>query len=102
MEMTLAARWQDFLEYGEERPNPRTVLENERMRVIIAGLKAGQRIPAHPEAGAVYQFLEGQGTMTVDGQEFAIQPGTVIAMEQGAERGLQADTQLVFLAIRLA
>lgn len=102
METTNNAMWQDFVTYGEERPNPQTMIENERVRMIIAGLQPGQRIPVHPEAAAVYHFLEGQGTMTVDDAVFPVQPGTVIVMDEGARRGMLAETQLVFMAVRLA
>lgn len=102
MDTTKTAMWQDFLTYGEEKPNPQTMIENDRVRVIIAGLKPGQRIPVHLEAAAVYHFLEGQGVMTVDGAQFPVQQGTVIVMNEGAQRGIVADTQLVFMAVRLA
>jgi quercetin dioxygenase-like cupin family protein len=101
METTKTARWQDLLKFGEEGPNPQTVVENDRARVIIAGLKPGQRIPVHPEAAAVYTFLEGQGVMTVDGVDYPVQQGTVIAMDEGAQRGMLAETRLVFLAVRM-
>lgn len=102
MDATKTALWQDFVTYGEQRPNPQTMMENQRVRVIIAGLRPGQRIPAHPEAAAVYHFLEGQGVMSVDGAQFPVQQGTVIVMDEGAQRGLLAETQLVFMAVRLA
>jgi quercetin dioxygenase-like cupin family protein len=102
MDTTTTAIWQDFVTFGDERPSPQTMIENDRVRVIVAGLKPGQRIPVHPEAGAVYHFLEGQGVMTVDGVPFPVQPGSVIVMDEGAQRGLLAETQLVFLAVRLA
>jgi len=101
MDTTMTAMWQDFVIYGDERPNPQTMIENDRVRVIIAGLKPGQRIPVHPEAAAVYHFLEGQGTMTVNDEQFPVQPGTVIVMDEGAQRGMLAETQLVFMAVRL-
>lgn len=102
METTKTAMWQEFVTYSDERPSPQTMIENDRVRVIIAGLKPGQRIPAHPEAAAVYHFLEGKGVMTVDGAQFAVQQGTVIVMKGGAQRGLLAETQLIFMAVRLA
>jgi quercetin dioxygenase-like cupin family protein len=102
MSTVQSARWQDHIRFGEEGPAPQTVIENERVRVIISGLKPGQRIPVHPEAAAVYHFLEGRGSMTVDGTDFPVEPGTVIVMDEGAMRGMQAETQLVFLAVRLA
>ena len=102
MDTTLTAMWQDFVIFGDERPNPQTMIENDRVRVIIAGLKPGQRIPVHPEAAAVYHFLEGQGVMTVNDNQFPIQQGSVIVMDEGAQRGLLAETQLIFMAVRLA
>lgn len=100
--MATAKKWQDFIAFGENGPSPQTMVENDRVRVIIAGLKPGQRIPVHPEAAAVYHFIEGQGVMTVDGQDYPIQPGTVIATDEGAKRGIVAETQIIFLAVRLA
>ncbi len=102
METTMTGMWQDFVRYGEERPDPQTMFENDRVRVIVAGLKPGQRIPVHPEAAAVYHFLEGQGVMTVDNAQLPVQPGTVIVVDEGAQRGLLAETRLVFMAVRLA
>ena len=102
METTMTAMWQDFVMYGENRPNPQTMIENERVRVIIAGLKPGQRIPVHPEAAAVYHILKGEGTMTVDDQTYPVQQGMVIVLDEGAQRGMLAETQLVFMAVRLA
>jgi mannose-6-phosphate isomerase-like protein (cupin superfamily) len=102
MDTTTTAMWQDFVTYGNDQPNPQTMIENERVRIIIAGLRPGQRIPIHPEAAAVYHFLEGKGTMTVNDEQFPVQPGTVIVMDEGAQRGLLAETQLVFMAVRLA
>lgn len=102
METTMTGMWQDFVVFGDNRPNPQTMFENDRVRVIIAGLKAGQQIPVHPEAAAVYHFLEGQGVMTVDDRQFPVQQGTVIIMDEGAQRGMVAETQLVFMAVRLA
>lgn len=102
METTMTAKWQDYVTYGDEQPSPQTMIENDRVRVIIAGLKPGQRIPDHPEAAAVYHILEGEGQMTVDDQTFPIQQGTVIVMDEGKKRGILAETQLVFMAVRLA
>jgi mannose-6-phosphate isomerase-like protein (cupin superfamily) len=56
----------------------------------------------HPEAAAVYTFLEGQGVMTVDARQFPVRQGTVLVMDEGAQRGMVAETQLIFMATRLA
>ncbi len=101
MEAMVYACWQEKIKYGEDGPQPQIVAEDGKMRVIVGGLRAGQRIPVHPEAQAVYQFLEGAGQMFVDDQTIPIQPGVTVVVPQGARRGMQADTQLAFLAVRL-
>lgn len=102
MELLKTAQWQDFVKFDDERPNPQTLTETERVRVIVAGLKAGQRIPLHPEAAAVYTILEGSGEMNVDDKTYAVQAGSVILVGNGALRGMLAESQLVFMAVRLA
>lgn len=66
METKTIAMWQDFVTFGEQRPGPQQMIENEHVRVLITGLKPDQRIPLPPEAATVYHFLVGQGTMTVE------------------------------------
>ena len=102
MVIAFVNRWQDFVKYGNERPNPQTMIENDRVRVIVAGLKAGQSIPVHPEAAAVYIILEGEGVMTVDDQEHSVQSGSVITVDDNSRRGLEAYLELAFLTVRLA
>lgn len=87
--------------FFESGPQPQILWEDAKLKLIVAGLRPGQRIPVHPEALAVYHFLQGSGTMTVDGSEFAVEPGTTIVTPGGASRGLYADSALVFLAVRV-
>jgi mannose-6-phosphate isomerase-like protein (cupin superfamily) len=72
-----------------------------QVKIIVAGLEAGQKIPVHPEGLAVYQFIEGTGTMVVDGERLPVGPGTVIITEEGAPRGMEAATRLKFMAVRI-
>jgi quercetin dioxygenase-like cupin family protein len=84
--------------YSAAGPEPNILLENEQIKVIAAGLEAGQAIPAHPEALAVYHILEGEGQMTVDGEPIAVGPGPTIVTPAGSTRGMTATTRLSFLA----
>jgi len=38
--------------------------------------------------------------MTVDGERFPVSPGAALFLPQGAVRGLEAESRLVFLAAR--
>ncbi len=86
--------------FDSERPRPQFLLESERLQGLVAGLEAGQQIPVHPEALAVYYFMAGEGVMTVDETEFGVQAGAAVITPQGAARGLRATSRLVFLAVK--
>ena len=86
--------------FGKASPQPRFMLDSELFKVLVAGLKAGQKISIHPESVAMYHILDGSGTMTVDDQEFPVGPGATVIALSGAQRGIQADTRLVFLAAK--
>ena len=94
--------WKAKVVYSTSGPQPQVLVENEKTKVIVAGLMAGQKIPVHPESLGVYYFLEGVGTMIVDGERLAIAPGVIIITPAGAQRGIEADTALAFLATRVA
>ena len=102
MDKTVSVSWQEKVKYGPAGPDPQILADDGQMRVILGGLQAGQSIPAHPEAKAVYQFLQGDGLMFVDDQTFPVSPGTVIVVPEGAKCGMQAATQLAFLAVRVS
>jgi quercetin dioxygenase-like cupin family protein len=86
--------------FDGDSPRPQFLMDSEKMKVIVAGLEAGQQIPHHPEALAVYYFLEGEGTMTVNGDEFPVAQGATVITPPVSARGMRAATRLVFLAVR--
>lgn len=102
MDRTIYADWQERVRYGDEKPDPQILADDGKVRVILGGLRAGQRIPVHPEAQAVYHFLEGSGQMVVDDESITIAPGKTVIVPQGARRGIQAETRLAFLAVRVS
>jgi len=94
--------WRDQITYGADGPQPRVLMADEKSKVIMAGLEPGQRIPEHAEAAAIYHFLEGRGTMIVDGEPHPVAAGATIVMPAGTVRGVVAETRLAFLAVRIA
>ncbi len=87
--------------FSPDGPQPQVLFAEGQVKVIVAGLQAGQKIPIHPEGLGSFQFLEGKGVMIVDGERLPIEPGTVIIAEHGAPRGMEAETALTFLAVRI-
>ena len=94
--------WKEKIVYGENGPEPQMLMVDEKVKIILGGLKAGQKIPNHPEAQAMYYFLEGEGVMIVDGERIAVTAGATITMPAGTVRGMEADTQLAFIAVRIS
>lgn len=82
-------------------PQPQELYAEGQVKVIVAGLQAGQKIPVHPEGLSIFHFMEGKGVMIVDGERMAVAPGTVIIAGHGAPRGMEAETRLVFVAVRI-
>jgi quercetin dioxygenase-like cupin family protein len=88
--------------FSPQGPQPQQLYIDEQLKVVVAGLEPGQSIPEHPEGCSVYHFLEGSGTMLVDGEAVEVGSGSTLVMPAGSVRGLQARTRLVFLAARVA
>lgn len=100
MAQSFFPNWQDTVRYSSDGPVPRFLFEAPQFRVLVGGLEAGQRLPVHPEAAAMYHILEGSGWMTVNDERFAIGSGATVVVPDGAARGIEADTRLAFLAAR--
>lgn len=88
--------------FGEQGPQPQFLVDEANFKVILSGLEPGQQIPVHPESLAIYHFLVGIGTMTVDDEHFPITPGATVITPAGARRGMQAETRVIFLAAKPA
>jgi quercetin dioxygenase-like cupin family protein len=101
METMIYPRWSEMVTFSAEGPQPQVLLADERLKVVVAGLLPGQLIPPHPESLGVFHILEGNGWMTVAGERLAIEAGATVTVPDGVARGLEAQTQLAFMAIRV-
>ena len=96
------ADWRTAVAHSAEGPQPQFLIDGPDLKVILAGLEQGQHLPPHPESQAVYHFVEGAATMTVNGESFAVKPGSTVFAPAGATRGLVAESRLSFLAVKTA
>ncbi len=94
--------WKENVVYGTDGPQPHVLLANEKVKALVAGLAPGAKIPEHAEAQALYHFLAGTGWMIVDGERIAVTAGSTITMPEGTVRGMEAETELAFMAVRIA
>jgi len=98
---TYTADWHAVVEYSAPGPRPALLVDEPDLRVLVAGLEPGGRIPPHPGPRGVYHALEGEGRYTLGDEVFAFNAGAVIVAPAGAVRGIEAVTRLAFLAVRL-
>jgi quercetin dioxygenase-like cupin family protein len=101
METMIYHRWSEMVTFSEEGPQPRVLLDGERLKIVVAGLMPGQVIPPHPESLGVFHILEGSGWMTVAVERLAIEAGATVIVPDDVARGLEAQTQLAFMATRV-
>ena len=53
----------------------------------------------HKRATEFYYVLEGQGTMTVDGETFPISPGTMVKLDPGSVHSSEGDHLVLVVGI---
>ncbi len=87
--------------FSTEGPQPTPLLVEDELKVVVGGLQAGQMIPPHPEGQAVYYILQGKGVMIVNDKEYPIEVGDIIIVDRGDVRGVKAESDLAFLAVRV-
>jgi len=93
--------WKEIVVYSEKGLQPQILMEGEQYKAVIAGLKPGGKVPPHTEGPAIFHFLEGTGHVLVGEESFPVQTGVTVVVPNGAMRGIEAETQLAFLAVRL-
>ncbi len=89
--------WVEKVVFSGKEPQPQPLLQNEKAKIVLTGLEPGQQIPPHPAPLAMYYFIEGQGWMTVDNERFQVGAGVIVQVADGALRGLEAESRLVFI-----
>ncbi len=93
--------WQDVVKYTAPGPSPHLLVDEPDLRVLVAGLEPGGRIPPHAERRAVYHALSGEGFLFLDGVALPFNGGALVVAPDGATRGIEAVTRLAFLAVRI-
>ena len=93
--------WRELVTFAAPRPEPTLLRDEDGFRVLLAGLEPGGQIPAHPERLAVYHVLEGRGSMVVDDERFVLAAGATVIAPRRSRRGIEAETRLAFLAVRV-
>jgi len=100
-EQSYTPDWHDVVSYSSPGPTPHLLVDEPDLRVLVAGLEPGGRIPPHPGRRAVYHALAGEGFLFLDGTALPFREGAVVVAPEGSTRGIEAVTRLAFLAVRI-
>lgn len=79
------------LENVTARHTSRTLVKQERLRVVLMVLKKGEIVPEHTAEGdQTVQVLRGRVALNVDGQRFRVHAGHLLAIEHELPHTLEA------------
>ena len=78
--------------YLEGRFSAQEAFRSDRAKVVCGYFEPGQFIPVHaPESDLVVSVRDGTGIVREGETTHAVEPGDVIAVEAGVDRGIRAD-----------
>lgn len=83
-----------------DRFNPVEIARNERIKVVLACLEAGQFIPVHtPGVDLTLCVLDGRGVVACGEAEEPVTTGAIVFVPAGERRGLRADSRMTVLHV---
>ena len=90
----------DEIEFNEARQVRKRLVMAEKVEMELVCYEPGQNTVEHHHVGQdeIYYFLEGDGSVTVDGEEIAVEAGSVVYIPAEAKHSVQAGkTRLVLV-----
>jgi quercetin dioxygenase-like cupin family protein len=78
--------------YDETRFSAQEAFRTDQSKVVCGYFEPGQFIPVHaPASDVVVSVRKGTGIVREGDVEHQVEPGVVVAVEAGTERGIRAD-----------
>ncbi|MBD1807433.1 cupin domain-containing protein [Microcoleus sp. FACHB-SPT15] len=95
---SLVIQLKDKIEYAETGVLSKVLLKVPYCQYTLFCLAAGTDIAEHTSTrNAVVQVIEGQGTLTLEGQDINLEPGVFVFMPANAPHALKAEANLAFI-----
>ena len=91
MEHPTLIRPAEHAEWRAERMGKSTVFQSPRLLVGLNAFEPGQFHALHAHAGMdkVYQVIEGEGTLLLDGHEMPFKAGEMVVAPEGVPHGIR-------------
>jgi len=78
--------------YDEAQFTAETIHQTDQQKVVLGYFEPGQFIPVHaPDSDVAITVLDGTGIVRDGPDEQPVEPGSVIVVPAGTERGVRAD-----------
>jgi quercetin dioxygenase-like cupin family protein len=88
----------DLITYPQTGTQSTVLLEDANCRYVLMLMAAGTILAEHATSrNATLQVIEGQGVLTLEGQEINLEPGILTFMPSKARHALTAEKNLAFL-----
>lgn len=95
---TLQTQLKDKIEYAETGVLSKVLLKVPYCQYTLFCLASGTDIAEHTSTrNATLLVIEGQGTLTLEGQDIALEAGVLVFMPANAPHALKAAANLAFL-----
>lgn len=89
--------WRDAVGQAGDAPAVTVLHESAELKTVLVALSSGQELPAHPGPAACFHILDGNGTITVDDQDFSVSSGATVVAPTGTQRAASTISAMVFL-----
>lgn len=88
----------DQISYPESGILSKVLVKDENCQYTLFCLAAGTEISEHTSTrNATVNVLDGEGILTLEGQDISLQPGVFVVMPANAPHALKAVNNLAFL-----
>jgi len=93
----------DYAAWRSDRMGKSTIFQSPRLLVGLNAFEPGQSHALHTHEGMdkMYQVVEGEGTLLLDGRELTMRAGELIVAPSGVPHGIRnsSEKRLLLLAI---
>lgn len=81
--------------FDDDRFRAHVLHESDDQKVVMGYFRPGQFIPVHaPDSDVAITVLRGEGVVREGETDHRVEPGSVVVVPAGVDRGVRAETEL--------
>jgi quercetin dioxygenase-like cupin family protein len=86
--------------YSPNHQEATPLFQSDQFTVMLIGFEPGQSVPEHPGPAGAFYVVNGEGWITVDGEQREVRTGTLVIAPRNARRSVEAKSRLTLLVSR--